>query len=231
MPYNGGMDQDLRYELKMAVNGRLLPNARNWIRLHPAGFRPTYPTRLVNSLYLDTPHLNALTANIVGASDRQKLRLRWYGDFRQNPVIQPMLELKFKHNLVGGKKRFPLSAPLDLRQPWSVILATLYKQVPTDWQSLLAAASQPTLINQYRRDYFVTPDGQIRATLDYDQRAYNQQFSPRPNFHHPLPDDDLLVIEIKSEVAQADRLEAIMAHFPAQRTRNSKYANGMLASL
>lgn len=231
MAYNRGMDQDLRYELKMAVNGRLLPNARNWLRLHPAGFRPAYPIRLVNSLYLDTPHLNALTANIVGVSDRQKLRLRWYGDFRQNPVIQPMLELKFKHNLVGGKKRFPLPTSLDLRQPWSVILATLYKQVPTDWQPLLAAASQPTLINQYRRDYFVTPDGQIRATLDYDQRAYDQRFTPRPNLYHPLPAADLLVIEVKSEVAQADRLEAIMAHFPAQRTRNSKYANAMLASL
>ncbi|MCA9996583.1 MAG: polyphosphate polymerase domain-containing protein [Anaerolineales bacterium] len=225
------MDQDLRYELKMAINGRLLPNARNWLRLHPAGFRTAYPTRLVNSLYLDTPHLNALTANIIGVSDRQKLRLRWYGDFQQNPVIQPVLELKFKHNLVGGKQRFALSEPLDLRQPWSIILATLSEQVPSKWRPLLTAASQPTLINQYHRDYFVTPDSQIRATLDYAQKAWDQRLSPRPNWHHPLPSDDLLIIEIKGDVAQAERLEAIMAHFPAQRTRNSKYANGLLASL
>lgn len=225
------MDQDLRYELKMAVNGRLLPNARNWLRLHPAGFRTAYPTRLVNSLYLDTPHLNALTANVIGVGRRQKLRLRWYGSFQENPIIQPVLELKFKENMVGGKKRFPLPNALDLRQPWPVLLAALYEQAPPDWQPLLTAASQPTLLNQYSRDYFTTPDGQIRATLDYNQKAYDQRLSQRPNLHNPLPNDDLLIIEVKSDLAQADRLETIMALFPTQRTRNSKYANGMALSL
>lgn len=227
------MDQDLRYELKAAVNGRYLPNVRNWLRLHPEGFRTAYPPRTVNSLYLDTPELDTFNENLLGVSMRRKLRLRWYGELDQAEpqIVNPTLELKFKDNLVGGKKRHPLSMTLDLAQPWSRLVLQIRRALPPAWQDLLDMANQPTLLNQYRRDYFVTPDKAIRATLDYQQRAYDQRLGRSPNVKRPLRLDNLLVIEIKSDLTQEERLEEIMAHFPVPRSRNSKYANGILAAL
>lgn len=224
------MDQDLRYELKVAVNGRLLPNIRNWLRLHPAGFRTAYPSRIVNSLYFDTPDLDAFQENLAGVAERRKLRLRWYGSLNSGQISDPTLELKYKENLVGGKKRLGLALTLDLAQPWSQLMVQLRHALPLAEQNLLNVASQPTLLNQYKRDYFVTPDGTVRATLDYQQRAYDQRLGRLPNIKRPLPLEDLVVIELKSGLDQEARLEEMMAHFPAQRSRNSKFVNGVVVS-
>jgi hypothetical protein len=53
----------LRYELKLVCEAPYLAQARSWLRLHPEGFRVAFPPRMVNSLYLDTPHLNSFNAN------------------------------------------------------------------------------------------------------------------------------------------------------------------------
>ncbi|MEM7118596.1 MAG: polyphosphate polymerase domain-containing protein [Chloroflexota bacterium] len=227
------MDQDLRYELKAAVNGRYLPNVRNWLRLHPEGFRTAYPSRRVNSLYFDTPELDAFNENLMGVSQRRKLRLRWYSNLDSGApqIVSPTLELKFKDNLVGGKKRISLPLTLDLTQPCPALVQQVRQAVPSAWQDLLSMVSQPTLLNSYQRDYFVTPDNAIRATLDYQQVAYDQRLGRVPNVKRPLPLENLLVIEIKSDLTQEERLEEIMAYFPVPRSRNSKYANGVLAAL
>lgn len=211
---------DWRYELKITCRAESLAQARNWIQLHPEGFRTAYPPRLVNNIYLDAADLRFLNANLSGLSDKQKLRIRWYGEEPKEPV----LELKYKHNWLGGKLRVPLSQPIDLCQSWSQILANVAANVPVSWQHLLGKTSQPMLLNRYRREYYVTPDGVIRATLDYEQEAYDQNHSLRPNLHHRLPIENLLVIELKGDSSQSERLEHVCSQFPVRLSRNSKYA-------
>lgn len=223
-----GSAANLRYELKLTCAAHLLGQARAWIRLHPAGFRAAYPTRQVNNLYFDTPQLHSYHSNLAGHSDRQKLRLRWYGD-HTDQVKAPTLELKLKENLVGAKKQQTLDCTLDLRQPFAKILPIIRTAAGAEWQPWLAAASQPTLINNYRRDYFTTPDQRVRITLDYRQAAFGQRTAARPNLIRPLLGQDLVVIEIKGPPEESHRLETIMNHFPISRSRNSKYVNGMQA--
>lgn len=227
------MNKALRYELKLTCAAGWLSQARSWIRLHPEGFRVAHPPRTVNSLYLDTLDLDSLNANLFGVSARQKLRLRWYGETPPDspPPVVPILELKYKKNMLGGKNRFPLPVAIDLAQPWSDTLKLLYEHVPPDWQSLLNATSRPTLLNRYRREYYVTPDNAIRATLDFDQRAYDQRLALRPNLHASLTIDDFVVIEIKAGREHEERLQELAGHFPLRRSRNSKYVNGVLAAL
>jgi hypothetical protein len=220
---------DLRYEVKLVCSPHWLPQARSWIRLHPAGFVVAYPPRRVNSLYLDTPHLSGLNDNLAGLTVRQKLRLRWYGD--EIAHIQPYLELKQKRNSLGQKKRYLLPCQVDLTLSWRQILELIRANAEPDWQTLLQTVNQPTLLNGYQREYYVTPDGAIRATLDFGQAAYDQRLSPRPNLHVRLPIADLVVIEIKAAQEQAERLQEIAARFPARRSRNSKYAGGLLTAL
>ena len=224
-PHDIQSDADLRYELKLVCPPRLLPQARSWIRLHPAGFTVAYPPRRVNSLYLDTLHLSSLSENLAGLNERNKLSLRWYGDATTN--IQPYLELKQKHNMLGRKKRYLLPCQLDMSAPWSAVLETIRVHSEPDWQAILQTVNQPSLLNHYQREYYVTPDGAIRVTLDFAQAAYDQRLSLRPNLRIRVPSADNMVIEIKSAQGQAERLQEIVACFPLPRSRNSKYVRGL----
>jgi hypothetical protein len=220
---------EVRYELKLPVDASMLAQARGWIRLHPEGFRTAYPTRQVNNLYLDSPGLTNLAENLAGQAERRKLRYRWYGPLPQPPVVEATLELKIKHGSVGDKRRLVLQMPLDLTKPFKQILAELRADVPGDWLPWVLKANQPALINHYRRDYFVSPDGVIRCTLDYEQTFYDQRYSARPNLTHLLVAKDQIVIEVKAPVEVEERLERAMDFFPIPRYRHSKYVDGLLS--
>lgn len=222
-------ETDLRHELKIVIDGQLLDQARSWIRLHPVGFRTTFPLRLVNNLYLDTPHLNSFNANQAGNSNRQKLRLRWYGEMT-SLAENPVLELKCKSDLLGNKKLQELDCVLDWQRPYRHILQTIRHIAGEKWAIWLNAASQPVIINQYRREYFANADGSLRATLDYAQIAYDQRLTNRPNLQRRLPLENFVVIEVKAPPTHSQALQEAMAYFPAPRSRNSKYINGVAAS-
>jgi hypothetical protein len=223
-------ESKLRYELKMVCAPVWLAQARTWIRLHPAGFRQAYPPRLVNNLYLDTPHLNSFNANRVGVSTRQKLRLRWYGKTDGASTNKPILELKSKENLLGDKKQQVLDCVLDWKRPYAHILQTIRDHAGTEWQQWLLTITRPTLINRYQREYYISADGTMRATLDFNQVAFGQRLARHPNFQRQLYLPDLVVIELKAVPEHSEQLQAAMAHFPIPRSRNSKYVNGILAT-
>ena len=218
---------DWRYELKLTCGAELLAQARDWIRLHPEGFRTANPSRIVNNIYLDTIELRSLNANLSSLSNKQKLRIRWYGEDTGRPV----LELKYKQNWLGRKRRFNLPKSLDLSKSWSQILADVRANVPTSWQHLLEKMNQPTLINLYHREYYATLDGEIRVTLDYSQKVYNQRFTLRPNLRHCLPVEELLVIELKGASSQSIRLQQACSDFPICLSRNSRYAKNLRSAL
>lgn len=222
-------ETDLRHELKMVIDSHNLAQARSWIWLHPAGFRTTFAPRLVNNLYLDTPHLNSFNANQAGVSTRQKLRLRWYGPL--GPLTtQPVLELKSKSDLLGNKKLQTLDCVLDWQRPYRHILQTIRSSAGEKWTAWLNAASQPMIINQYRREYFASSDGRLRATLDYAQVVYDQRLTGRPNLQRSQPLAGFVAIEMKAAPEHSPALERAMAYFPLPRSRNSKYINGVAAS-
>ena len=226
---------DWRYELKFVCDGWRLAQARAWIRLHPAGFVTTYPPRRVNSLYFDTHHLRGANENLAGVGERQKLRLRWYGEDMED--IRPVWEIKQKRGAVGRKFQHPLPCPLDLRRPWAAILPDLLVHLPSGWLPRIGTMERPTLLNHYRREYYATPDGKVRLTLDFEQVAYDQRWQARPNLTTPLLQPDRIVIEVKAPVgAEAPYaghacLSAIAASLPIPRQRNSKYVTALLHSL
>lgn len=224
--------QDWRYEIKMVGAAERLPQIRSWVRLHPSRFVRAYPARQVNSLYFDTPHLNSFEANMAGISTRQKLRLRWYGD--ELPLVpRPTLELKYKENLLGGKRRYRLQQDLDFAQTWPVLRRQMGEEVMEGddvLYRLFRQASQPTLLNHYWREYFVTADGRVRVTLDYKIVLYDQRLGARPNYRFVSPSRDIVVVEFKTDQGEEALLQEIVTRFPLKRDRNSKYANGILAA-
>lgn len=218
-----------RYELKMELDEALLPLARAWVRLHGAGFYETYPPRRVNNIYFDTNSLDAYNDHVEGVPERRKLRFRWYGEDLAHACGQ--LELKEKNERVGWKLVEPVEAVLDLdRCDWADAQRDLLGGLPGENGELfreMLGASRPLVINSYRREYYGSANGQVRLTLDYDQRVFDQWLSARPNLSFAVPSRDIMLIELKSGVENARYLADVLAQFPLRANRHSKFTSAL----
>lgn len=221
-----------RVEAKVPLPCHLLGDVRAWVRLHPAQWRRTYPPRQVNNVYFDTPDYAGLNANLAGVPERSKLRMRWYGcDLGQAQT--PQLELKRKRGLAGWKEVVPVGEDLNMEgERWPDILRALWAAVGERVPNWLARFPYPVLINSYWREYYATPDGAIRLTVDTDLQAYDQRSSCRPNLHRPARMGDVIVVELKAgtddEVTR--RLADIVSALPTRVDRFSKYVRGVMAA-
>lgn len=213
----------------MATHQHELARVRSWLRLHPEGFVRAYANRQINSIYFDTPTLGCLNDNLRGGSWRQKLRLRWYGT--ETEGVKAQLELKRKRGLLGDKKIVYLENPINLSWSWDELRQNLRQQLPPNWQLIVDEAIRPMLLNRYEREYLVSRDGNIRATLDYNQRAYDQRMSQRPQLSRKTPLPRHMVVEVKADEIYEERLCEVANRLPMSRTRNSKYVSGVLAAM
>lgn len=214
-----------RYELKMVYEGAALAAARGWLRTHPFLFRPIFAPRQVNNVYFDTLEHDWMLDHIDGAPRRAKLRLRWYGDKWGFSFSQ--LELKVKEGRLGRKTITPITDAIDLaRMTWPEIQRLLESRCGEPFRTLLTG-TRPVLINTYQRDYFISADGDIRATLDTALRAYSQTFGLSPEIRAAQPLRDLTIIELKAAPEQHEQLAEALTAFPASCIQFSKFLNGM----
>jgi hypothetical protein len=217
-----------RYEIKLTCPMAWLPHVHTLVRLHPEAFRVAYPPRRVNSVYFDTFDVEGVLDNLDGASERNKLRWRWYGPSWL--VENSHLELKSKRGMAGFKELCPIQASFDprCRTTWDDALAFLREQADDRFRVWLSQVSCATILNHYEREYYVSWDGQMRLTLDTQLAVYDQRFSRRPNLRYPTPQPHTMVIELKADAALADRLSDVLNALPFRPERNSKYINGFL---
>lgn len=215
-----------RYEIKLTCDEQYLPNVRSWVRLHPDAFSVAYPPRQVNSLYFDTYESSCLNDNLIGVSYRKKLRFRWYGT--DYAVVKGVLELKCKSNQLGWKEHRAIPTVFDFSTiTWYDLMQQLKEHADDQFAVWLAMADRPTLINSYWREYYESTDQQLRVTIDYDQRAWEQVSYNRPNLNVGSLLEKLVVVEVKSDAALYHRVSNALTAFPAQVSRNSKFVNGV----
>ena len=221
-----------RHEVKIPLPSVLLADVEAWVRVHPSHWRRPYPPRQINNIYFDTPTYIGLNANLAGIGDRAKLRLRWYGD-RLACVVDAHLELKRKRGTIGWKEVIPVNVNLDLRDTgWRQLTAALEDAAGITGRHWLSHFPVPVLINFYRRDYYATPDGVLRLTVDHRLRAYGQRATRAPNLTLLAPLADEIVIELKAQTdaGALQRLNDALSYFPPSVGRFSKYVLGMLAT-
>ncbi|MBM3144397.1 MAG: polyphosphate polymerase domain-containing protein [Chloroflexi bacterium] len=219
------MNDDLRYEQKMVFDALRLGEARSWVYAHPDSFRVANPPRQVNNIYFDTLDRQIMLDHINGTANRSKFRFRWYGESWQTNGGQ--IEVKKKIGQLGHKTIQPISISMDItRLSWREIVNSLKTDLSREYASLLESL-YPTIINQYRREYYVSMDGIIRLTLDYDMRAFDQSFGFSPNTRFTKPLRNHVIIEMKSPKSSHQRLANCIAEFPLRCTPNSKYLNGV----
>jgi hypothetical protein len=216
----------IRYERKWVPPGFSLAEVLAMVRRHPAAFRPAFPERQVNNVYLDTPELNHYHDHISGASERMKVRLRWYGEFSTSGS-EVVLELKRKRGWASWKESFPLPG---IRLADALNRAHL----PGGWNvsclpdslRLRLRSLRPAVANHYRRHYFQTPAGGIRLTVDSHLGFFGFE-APNHGLRRLNHTGLALVVELKYLADQADQAAEIVNRFPFRLCRCSKYVLGI----
>ncbi len=203
----------MRYERKFRIENSSYEGVRNEILSNPACFKLAYPDRTVNSIYYDDLDYTAYNDNLLGVGERVKYRVRWYGDDMQE-VKQPVLEKKIKKNLLGKKEHYAL-ADFHMKQG-----------APRLPDHITYAANQlyPYIIVRYRRTYFVSINGNIRATIDRKLQYYDL-FQRR--ISSSIHTDPAIILEIKYGQDKTEEASECITSLPYRLTKNSKYVSAM----
>ncbi|MHB8523613.1 MAG: polyphosphate polymerase domain-containing protein [Limisphaerales bacterium] len=217
---------NLRYEWKFIADGLTLTEVLAMVRRHPSAFHETYPARVVNNIYLDSPSHHDYQDHISGAANRTKTRVRWYGP-PTGPIERPVLERKFKRGEVSGKEFHALPA-LSLNggsvQP---LLKTAFNRAvfPEMLRSVLRCL-HPSLFNRYRRYYFLSRDGRFRLTVDSELQFANAGAPSGSGAFLPLH-TPVVIIELKFAPELAEQAGPVTHALRFRLTRCSKYVLGI----
>ena len=158
------MSSDYRYEIKFVLDNSRLSDAMQWLYNETTAIK-TYDNRKVNSIYFDDVGFSSVRDNLAGISQRNKLRLRWYGEQKHT---LPIFEVKTKNGRLGCKTTYPIQSienslmKLNIDKITSKCISGLEEQNIVFDEHLV-----PTLQVNYEREYYETHDN-IRITIDQD---------------------------------------------------------------
>ncbi|KAF5430244.1 VTC domain-containing protein [Candidatus Methanomarinus sp.] len=214
---------DYRYERKFFITTLSKYEVASIVKLHPAIFSAIYHQRFVNNIYFDSYNLNNFRENVEGATDRIKIRIRWYGDLF-GYIEDPILEIKIKKGLLGKKISIPIK-PFNLTENtkiFDILKAKYLKEIlMIDFESL-----SPSLLNRYSRKYYQSSDKKYRITIDNEQSFYliNKEKNSFLNSHN---DNDSVILELKYNQDFDQEAGYITSNFPFRITKSSKYVSGI----
>lgn len=201
-----------------------VPEALALVRRLPAAFRESYPPRLVNNFYFDSPGLTDYHDHLDGAPNRVKTRVRWYGEANGH-IPDPVLERKLKRGTVSGKLTHPLPSLSSNGDAARRLLesACASAHMPELWRLTLQQL-EPSLFNQYLRHYFVSANRHFRLTIDSELRFGPLRSSCRKA---ELLASPLVILELKFPPQHAQEAPFITSTFPFRLVRCSKYVLGL----
>ena len=191
-----------------------------------AFFKEVFHERQINNIYLDTDEYKFYFDNVDGVADRQKARIRWYGD-TLGELEKPKLEIKLKKGLVGDKWTFALDPFIFDNRFDAKTLKRIFSssELPKSIYEMVVGL-QPTLVNSYSRRYFLSADQKFRITLDYNIK-YRNINKNRNNFDQRPQQETTNVVELKYSLQDDRRAQTISKEFPFRLSKNSKYVNGV----
>ena len=218
-------DKDYRYERKFFISSLTLHEVESIVKLHPEMFSEIYYQRSVNNIYFDAPNLGNFFDNVDGNLHRLKLRIRWYGNLFGH-IEKPVIELKIKQGLLGGKLSFPLH-PFNLTTGFSfkTICDAIDASDIIESVKIALKSSYPTLLNCYKRKYYQSANGKYRITIDTDQYFYHISYHNN-TFLKKVTDNENVILELKYDRNLDDASCHITNHFPFRITKSSKYVTG-----
>jgi hypothetical protein len=225
-PVGSEAAKPLRYEIKMICQETARASVQTMLRVHGSCLTTLHPPRRVQSLYLDTHDGRSFEEAAAGVNEREKFRLRWYGD--ESRGVECTLERKVRRALLGWKDTVRLPGPIDVEgADRYALMRELCAAVPPGWADHLAMGLEPAQITSYWREYYTTADGRIRITVDTDLCLFDQRHHARIQRGFRSPTARLMVVEWKAPQEHLDVLRRATSAFPLMVDKCSKF---MLAS-
>jgi SPX domain protein involved in polyphosphate accumulation len=216
-----------RFELKFTIPDIFkLSRIEQIVKHNSALFREVFHERQVNNIYFDTVGYNDYFDNVLGVSDRKKIRIRWYGD-TLGEIKKPVLEIKIKKGLVGDKWSYKLKPFMLDNSFTNDTIQELFERSDLPIPILESVKIvTPTLLNSYIRRYFLSADNRFRITLDYKLLYYriDKRFN---NFNFAPNKDPNKIVELKYGLKDDNEANSISTQFPFRLNKNSKYVNGV----
>lgn len=219
---------ELRYERKFHIDALSFPLVEHLVKQNSAGFVLAYPDRKVNNIYFDTHNFQTFVDNVEGIARRTKFRIRWYGE-KLGYIANPVLEYKFKDNFAGYKEQYPLSSFYMDSGFSSDTISSILKDssIPKKIRHELSLL-RPSLINSYKRRYFISRDQRFRLTVDR-KLQYCRVGERNNNLLDTVKDFKSIIVELKYPISLDDDARKITNQFPFRMTKNSKYVSGIFS--
>ncbi len=216
----------LRHELKHNINPQddlILSSRLRKLFKHDAN-ADSHGIYRVSSLYFDTPYDKALRQKIDGVNQREKFRLRYYG----NDTSFIRLEKKFKINGLCGKHSVKVSQEQAVR----IISGDINFLLECEHPLLLELYSKmkgqllaPKTIVTYDREAFLYEPGNVRITIDRNLRSgLGSVDFLNPQLNHTPVSDGLAVLEVKYDEFLPEIVSMAVQLPNRQASAYSKYA-------
>lgn len=218
---------NFRYERKFTVPTIFsIKEIEQVIKKNTHLFREVFHLRQVNNIYFDTVGMNDYHDNVLGVSDRKKIRIRWYGD-TFGKIRNPVLEIKIKKGLVGDKWSYKMKSFTLDNNFTNEEIQNIFKNSELPLPILESVKMVvPTLLNSYLRKYYLTTNNKFRVTLDYNLLYYkiDKRFN---NFNKKPKTDENKIVELKYALKDDTSSYMVSTQFPFRLNKNSKYVNGV----
>ena len=185
-------------------------------------FSVHYPKRQINSLYFDDLNYSSINENLDGISEKKKYRIRWYGS--KNKLNNPVLEIKIRKNFEVYKRLFNLKKLNNLfifkHENLNFVKEFLNNQYRFN------KIIYPVLTTHYDREYLISNNGLIRATLDYNIQSVflkeNKDLNINRNYYSNT------ILEIKYDVNLDKYVRENLKNISSRLSKNSKFVTSAL---
>ena len=182
-------------------------------------FRTQYPLRKVNSIYFDTQDYVSIRQNLDGVSNKKKIRIRWYGN--KNIINKPIIEIKSKKGFETKKESISIKELNNLNLLNLDNLKTI--QEILNFKLKQKKVIHPVLTTHYEREYFISLNGKIRATVDYNLKSIFlnnlSQIDIVKNFKN------ICILEFKYPTSLDKYVRKNLRDISLRLSKNSKFVN------
>ena len=212
-----------RIELKKVYSPKDFDSILCKLKSSKFRFRRSFPPRDVNSLYFDSSRYSAISDSLSGDSERQKTRLRWYGNLLMPE--SPVLERKFKKGVYSWKYLTPTKLKYSQNSDgWHSAFIDQCNKGKSSLRELLPIDQcTPISVVSYRRHYYETIDRKIRVTFDSNLKFFDQTLRKAPNLKFSRKLFQTLVCEIKFNSRHVDEVGELANAILFHPQRFSKY--------
>lgn len=215
-----------RYERKFILGVNFIENIEDLESYLSIGLKEAFNQRRINSIYYDTPKYKFATDTKEGFSNRQKIRIRFYGDL--DKFNSPNLEIKSKAGIVGTKEVYKLQKD-EIYKNNFLIRSSNKLNIKNKEAFYLLSNTEPKVTVTYKRKYFMSFCNRYRFTLDSDIRfkSFNRNMPEQSLNYDLFYPYNRKILELKYNSNDEVSVNQITKSLPFRVASISKYLTAL----